>query len=224
MEFLASLSFSIVSVYKLLIHPDKTLTMNSSGRSESKLGRRGAQRRKMNARRSWYRAGSIAKAIAERPQKMQHKVRWYDMIWRFHSQHAQAYTSKSCILIQVLSPSNAYTNMVIHIFILPNPFVVCSCMYASLLQWDLNVYTRHTIECLIAILRHNAYMHVQITKGFGIMNTCTSRFGICIGSRKYLNEYTPFQCMITEVKRCNLTLSLYETYPPHTHLHNSICL
>ncbi len=35
-------------------------------------------------------------------------------------------------------------------------------------------------------------MHVQITKGFGIMNTCIIRFGIRIGDRKYLNEYTPF--------------------------------
>ncbi len=39
---------------------------------------------------------------------------------------------------------------------------------------------------------HNAYMHEQITKGFGIMNICISRFGIRIGDRKYLNEYTPF--------------------------------
>ncbi len=48
------------------------------------------------------------------------------------------------------------------------------------------------IECLIAILRQNAYMHEEITKGFGIMNTCISIFGIHIGDRKYLNEYTPF--------------------------------
>ena len=48
------------------------------------------------------------------------------------------------------------------------------------------------IECLIAILRQDAYMHEQITKGFGIMNICITRFGIRIGDRKYLNEYTPF--------------------------------
>ncbi len=48
------------------------------------------------------------------------------------------------------------------------------------------------IECLFAILRLNAYMHEQITEGIGIMNTCISRFGIRIGDRKYLNEYTPF--------------------------------
>ncbi len=47
------------------------------------------------------------------------------------------------------------------------------------------------IECLNAILRQNAYMHEQITNGFGIMNTCISRFGIRIGDRKYLNEFTP---------------------------------
>ena len=48
------------------------------------------------------------------------------------------------------------------------------------------------IECLIAILRQNAYMHEQITKGFGIMNICITRFGIRIGDRKYVNECTPF--------------------------------
>ncbi len=71
-------------------------------------------------------------------------------------------------------------NLVMHIF-LPDPFVVCSCIYASLLQLVLNAYTRQ-----------NAYMHEQITKEFGIMNTCISRFGIRIGDRKYLNDYTPF--------------------------------
>ncbi len=35
-------------------------------------------------------------------------------------------------------------NLVMHIFILPNSFIVCSCMYASLLQLDLNAYTRYT--------------------------------------------------------------------------------
>ncbi len=83
---------------------------------------------------------------------------------------SQAYTSKRRILIEVLPVPNAYRvlpNLVMYIFILPNPpFVVCSCMYA--------------------------YMHEQITKGFGIMNTCISRFGIRIGDRKYPNEYTPF--------------------------------
>ncbi len=35
-------------------------------------------------------------------------------------------------------------------------------------------------------------MHEQTTKGFGKMNICIVRFGIRIGDRKYLNEYTPF--------------------------------
>ncbi len=35
-------------------------------------------------------------------------------------------------------------NLVMHIFILPTPFVVCSCIYASLLQLVLNAYTRYT--------------------------------------------------------------------------------
>ncbi len=43
------------------------------------------------------------------------------------------------------------------------------------------------IECLIAIL-----MHEQITREFGIMNICITRFGIRIGDRKYLDEYTLF--------------------------------
>ncbi len=42
----------------------------------------------------------------------------------------QAYTSKRRILIQVL-----------HIVILPNSFVVCSCMYSPFLQLDLYAYT-----------------------------------------------------------------------------------
>ncbi len=32
-------------------------------------------------------------------------------------------------------------NLLMHIFIFPNSFVICSCMYASLLQLDLYVYT-----------------------------------------------------------------------------------
>ncbi len=45
---------------------------------------------------------------------------------------AQAYTSKRRILIEVLPVPNAIPNRVMHVFILPNPFVVCSCMYAYL--------------------------------------------------------------------------------------------
>ena len=39
----------------------------------------------------------------------------------------------------------------------------------------------------------NLLKHVFILpNSLGIMNTCISRFGIRIGRRKYLNEYTPF--------------------------------
>ena len=34
-------------------------------------------------------------------------------------------------------------NLLMHIFILPNSFVICSCMYASLLQLDLYAYTMY---------------------------------------------------------------------------------
>ncbi len=50
--------------------------------------------------------------------------------------------------------------------------------------------TRCTHTGLIAI--KIAYMHEQITKEFGKMNICMSRFGVCIGWRKYLYECTPF--------------------------------
>ncbi len=83
-------------------------------------------------------------------------------------------------------------NLVMHIFILPNPFVVCSWIYASLLQLDLNAYTYRVSNCNSQAKCIYIYMHEQITKGFGIMNTCIRRFGIRIGDRKYLNEYTPF--------------------------------
>ena len=36
----------------------------------------------------------------------------------------------------------------------------------------------------------DAYMNTL--EGFGIMNVCINRFGIRIGDRRYLNEYTPF--------------------------------
>ncbi len=39
---------------------------------------------------------------------------------------------------------------------------------------------------------HTDGVHEQTTKGFGKINICITRFGIRIGDRKYLNEYTPF--------------------------------
>ncbi len=49
-------------------------------------------------------------------------------------------------------------------------------------------------------------MHEQI-KGFGIINTCISRFGIHIGWRKYLNEYTPFTSVSLWIV-CDVTILL----------------
>ncbi len=57
---------------------------------------------------------------------------------------------------------------------------------------------RRTLIQVLPPLKFSCYiynyllMHICITKEFGIMNTCISRFGIRIGDRKYLNEYTPF--------------------------------
>ncbi len=80
-------------------------------------------------------------------------------------------------------------NLVMHIFILPNPFC-CLLMHVCIfiaIRPDLPI-PGTDIECLIAILRQNAHMHEQILKWFSIMNTCISRFDI--GCRKYLNEYS----------------------------------
>ena len=56
----------------------------------------------------------------------------------------------------------------------------------TILALKLNVTTTH------GFIRTMRYMNERITKGFGIMNTCISRFGIRIGRRKYLNEHKPF--------------------------------
>ncbi len=55
-----------------------------------------------------------------------------------------------------------------------------------------NAYTKSANACIhYAKFFCYAYMHEQTTKGFGKMNICITRFGIRIGDRKYLNEYTP---------------------------------
>ncbi len=79
-------------------------------------------------------------------------------------------------------------NLLMHVFIMPNPFVICSCIY----EFCLGIAIRYSMRIpgVIAIKMHTD-MHEQTTKGFGKMNTCISNFGIHIG-RKYLNEYTPF--------------------------------
>ncbi len=60
--------------------------------------------------------------------------------------------------------------------------------------WELYLDTQYLY--LVYALRSNcnkdAYTHEQTTKEFGKMNICITIFGIRIGDRKYLNEYTPF--------------------------------
>ncbi len=78
-------------------------------------------------------------------------------------------------------------NLVMHIFIMPNPFVICSCIYASCLR----IAIRHSMRiprCIHAWADNkrswqNDYMHRY---------RYITRFGIRIGDRKYPNEYTPF--------------------------------
>ena len=65
---------------------------------------------------------------------------------------------------------------------MPNPFVICSWIYAFCLNYTM-VYTLR-FNC-----NKDAHMHEQTTKEFGKMNVCITRFGIRIRDRKYLNEY-----------------------------------
>ncbi len=60
--------------------------------------------------------------------------------------------------------------------------------------WELQLDTQcvYQVYALRSNCNKDAYMHEQKTKGVGKMNICMSRFGIRIGDRKYLNEYTPF--------------------------------
>ncbi len=79
-------------------------------------------------------------------------------------------------------------NLLMHVFIMPNPYVICSCIYAFCLRGAMRTwYTHWDLNC-----NKDVYKHEQTTYGFGKMNTCISRFGIHIGWRKYLNEYMPF--------------------------------
>ena len=63
------------------------------------------------------------------------------------------------------------------------------------------------IECLIAILRQNTYMHEQITKGLVY----------AFGERKYLNEYTPFE----SVSLCTEQRDVNRTGHVMAHLHRT---
>ena len=87
---------------------------------------------------------------------------------------SQAYTCNRRILIQVLPPPNVYTKS-------------ANACIPSLCQ----------ILC-----NKDAYMHEQTTKGFGKINTCIRIFGIHIGRRKYLNEYTHFTSVSLWIPRC----------------------
>ncbi len=106
----------------------------------------------------------------------------------------QAYTSKRRILIQVLPVPNAYTKSTNECIHYANPFVICSCIYVFCLR----IAIRHSMRIpgirieVKSNCNKDAYMHEQTRKGFGKMNICITRFGIRIGDRKYLNEYTPF--------------------------------
>ncbi len=58
----------------------------------------------------------------------------------------------------------------------------------------------------------NAYTKSgDATKGVGKMNICMGRFGIPIGDRKYLNEYTPFGS-VSLWTTLNFALTLYAFY------------
>ena len=60
--------------------------------------------------------------------------------------------------------------------------------------WELQLDTQcvHLVYAFRSNCNKDAYMHEHTRKGFGKMNICMSIFGIRIGWRKYLNEYTPF--------------------------------
>ncbi len=79
---------------------------------------------------------------------------------------------KRCTLIQLRRPATGHTKSPVTCScIVTNPFVGHQCIDA------VRAECIH-IECLIAILRQNAYMHEQLT------NECVER--------KYLNECIPF--------------------------------
>ena len=117
------------------------------------------------------------------------------------SQNTQAYTFKRRILIEVLLVPNGYTK-----------FANACINYAQILllfahayihfAWELQLDTQcvYLIHALRSNCNEYAYMHEQTTKEFGKMNICITRFGIHIGDRKYLNEYTPFGSVSLSVR------------------------
>ncbi len=106
----------------------------------------------------------------------------------------QAYTYKSHILIQVIPPPYAYIKSA-------NARIHYAKSFCYLLMHTLMHFVRELpldTQCVYLVYafrpdcNKDAYMHEQTTKGFGKMNICISRFDICIGRRKYPDEYTPF--------------------------------
>ncbi len=67
--------------------------------------------------------------------------------------YTQAYTRKGSSPVQVLPVQNAT----------PNSSVVCSCMYAFLLKWDLMRTPPFTGVRIGPNINRNAFMHKQIT-------------------------------------------------------------
>ncbi len=105
-----------------------------------------------------------------------HRISWYsqfsiywdsdlNFVWSRYIYHRLTLIKGLYSFRYFLSPMRI-PNLLMHVFIMLNPFVIWSCIYA--------------------------YIHEQTPKGFGKMNICITRFGIRIGDRKYLNEYTPF--------------------------------
>ncbi len=72
------------------------------------------------------------------------------------------------------------------------------------------------ITCLVVFRGGflESHMHEQTTKEFGKMNISITRFGIRIGDRKYLNEYTPFGSVSlwTAKQMCRPILAWYAGY------------
>ena len=73
------------------------------------------------------------------------------------------------------------------------------------------------IECLIAILMQNrpTYMHEQITKGFGIMNTCISRFVYASGTGN-----TSMSIIIYTFWKCKPVVCIYKLAVVQVLLHS----
>ncbi len=78
----------------------------------------------------------------------------------------QAYTPKRCILIQVLPPFIAYIkiSVIMHVFIMPNPFVICSCIYAFWLELQLDTQCVYLVYAFRSNCNIDAYMHELTTK------------------------------------------------------------